>query len=123
MIVPRGAHTRLEIAGPTATLSMATKSLGAWPVKMKVKLSNVGFFGNQDSWSIPEVHSSRGLKAIVVIQRTGSSAMTDAKPTKRYRPAPRKTLDRFMRTRSPCDEQCYRQRLRTNWWLVWRCRQ
>src|SRR4029077_9273695 len=108
LIVPRVAHTRLEIAGPTATRSMATRSLGAWPVKMKIKLSNVGSFGSQDNWSMPEVHSSRGLKAIVAIQKTGTIAMSDAKPTKRYRPAPRKTLDRFMRIQSPCDEQRYR---------------
>src|ERR1700733_12303095 len=63
---------------------------------MNVKLSNVGFFGSQDSWSIPDVHSSRGLKAIVAIQTTGTSAITDARPIKRYRPAPRDTLDRSM---------------------------
>src|ERR1700751_4409652 len=57
IMVPRVAHTRLEIAGPTATRSMATRSFGACPVKMKTKLSNVGFFGNHDNWSIPEVHS------------------------------------------------------------------
>src|SRR5580700_11423249 len=63
---------------------------------MNVKLSNVGFFGSHDSWSIPDVHSSRGLKAIVAIQTTGTSAITDARPINRYRPAPRNTLDRSM---------------------------
>src|ERR1700722_19939097 len=96
MIVPRVAQTRLEIAGPTATRSIATKRFGACPVKMNVKLSSVGFFGSQESWSIPDVHSSRGLKAIVAIQTTGTSAITDARPINRYRPAPRNTLDRSM---------------------------
>jgi hypothetical protein len=50
---------------------------------MNKKLSSVGFFGIQDNWSIPDVHSSRGLKAIVAIQTTGISAITEAKPTNR----------------------------------------
>jgi hypothetical protein len=74
---------------------------------MKIKLSKVGFFGSQDNCSIPEVHSSRGLKAIVPIQKTGIIAMTEAKPTKRYRPAPRNTLDRFMRITLLENERCY----------------